>query len=90
MEVLPVSTTPGTSPNIVLAGDFFFLLCSRCLEEGPAVNHLVLIDLTGGGGRAEEESCRPRVSTAEERIGEEELRDVDAEAVKFCRGNESR
>lgn len=54
------------------------------------MNHLVLIDLTGGGGRAEEESCRPRVSTAEERIGEEELRDVDVEAVKFRRGNESR
>lgn len=54
------------------------------------MNHLLLIDLTGGGGRAEEESRRPRVSNAEERSGEEELRDVDAEAVELCRGNESR
>lgn len=70
---------------------FFFLVCLAAddFEKVPAESVFILIDLTGGGGRAEKESRSLGVPTEEERDGEEELRDVDAEAAEFCGGDDS-
>lgn len=51
----------------------FFVFTADDLQRCTAINIFVLIDLTGGGGRAKKESCCFGVPTAEKRSGEEEL-----------------